>query len=84
MDEAMTNQMMYLAAWEFLRRIARENRIDKTVMSVPDLQFIKRYIRKIKVYPNGKLSVVFYNRAEITAIGETDDGSNSTETSHEN
>ena len=33
MDEAMTNQMMYLATWEFLRRIARENRVDKTVIN---------------------------------------------------
>ncbi len=49
-----------------------------------DLQIIKRYVRRIKVYPNGKLTVVFYNSAEITAIGGTDDGSNITETSHEN
>ena len=49
-----------------------------------DLQIIKRYIRRIKVYPNGKLTVLFYNSAEITAIGGTDDGSNITETSHEN
>ena len=27
------NQMMYFAAWEFLRRIARENRLDKTVIN---------------------------------------------------
>lgn len=33
MDEPLTNQMMYLAAWEFLRRIARENRMDKTVIN---------------------------------------------------
>ena len=33
MDEALTNQMMYLAAWEFLRRIARENWVDKTVIN---------------------------------------------------
>ena len=57
---------------------------DMMPMNAPDLQFIKRYIRKIRVYPNGKLTVVFYNRAEITAIGGTGDGSNITETSHEN
>ena len=57
---------------------------DLTPMDLLDLQFVKRYIRKIKVYPNGQLTVVFYNRTEITAIGGTDDGSNSTETSHEN
>lgn len=49
-----------------------------------DLQIVKRYVRRIKVYPNGKLTVLFYNSAEITAIGGTDDGSNITETSHEN
>lgn len=49
-----------------------------------DLQFVKRYIRKIKVYPNGRLTIVFYNSAEITAIGGTDDGSCSTEESNEN
>ena len=49
-----------------------------------DLQFVKRYIRKIKVYPNGRLTIVFYNSAEITAIGGTDDGSCSTEKSNEN
>lgn len=27
------NQLMYLAAWEFLRRVARENRMDKTVIN---------------------------------------------------
>lgn len=49
-----------------------------------DLQFIRRYIRKIKVYPNGRLTIVFYNSAEITAIGGKDDGSCSTEESNEN
>lgn len=48
-----------------------------------DLQFVKRYIRKIKVYPNGRLTIVFYNSAEITAIGGKDDGSCSTEESNE-
>ncbi len=57
---------------------------DLTPINVLDLQFVKRFIRKIKVYPNGKLTVVFYNRTEITAIGGTDVGSSSTETSHEN
>lgn len=32
MDEVQ-NQMVYLAAWEFLRRIARENQMDKTVIN---------------------------------------------------
>lgn len=48
-----------------------------------DLQFVRRYIRKIKVYPNGRLTIVFYNSAEITAIGGKDDGSCSTEESNE-
>lgn len=62
----------------------KEEFTDMTSMNELDFQFVKRYIRRIKVYPNGKLTVVFYNRAEITAIGGTDDGSNITETSHEN
>lgn len=33
MTSDIQNQFMYLAAWEFLRRIARENRIDKTVIN---------------------------------------------------
>ncbi len=32
MDEVQ-NQMVYLAAWDMLRRIARENRMDKTVIN---------------------------------------------------
>lgn len=47
-----------------------------------DLQTVKKYIRKIKVYPNGRLTVVFYNTAEITAIGGMNDGSRITEESH--
>ena len=47
------------------------------------MQFVKRYIRKIKVYPNGRLTIVFYNSAEIIAIGGTDDGSCNTEESNE-
>ena len=49
-----------------------------------NLQFVKRYIRKIKVYPTGRLTIVFYNTAEITVIGGATDGSNSTETCDEN
>jgi hypothetical protein len=33
MDESLTNQMMYLAAWELLRRIARENQMEKNVIN---------------------------------------------------
>ena len=33
MDDTMDRQMMYLAAWEFLRLIARGNRMDKTVIN---------------------------------------------------
>ena len=33
MTSDIENQLMYLAAWEFLRRIARENRIDRTVIN---------------------------------------------------
>ena len=33
MDNMLDNQMMYLASWEFLRRIARENRLDRTVIN---------------------------------------------------
>lgn len=62
----------------------KEEFADMTPFDALDLQFVKRYIRRIKVYPDGKLTVVFYNRSEITAIGGTDDGSNITETSHEN
>lgn len=32
MTDDIQNQLMYLAAWEFLRRIAREDRMDKTVI----------------------------------------------------
>lgn len=62
----------------------KEEFVDMTPMLALDLQFVKRYIRKIKVYPNGRLTVVFYNTAEITTIGGTDDGSDCTETCHEN
>ena len=47
-----------------------------------NVDFVKRFIRQIKIYPNGKLTVVFFNGAEITAIGGTDDGSCITETGH--
>lgn len=33
MTSDIENQIMYLAAWEFLRRIARENRLDKTIIN---------------------------------------------------
>lgn len=46
------------------------------------LDFVKQFIRKIKIYSNGKLTVVFFNGAEITAIGGTDDGSCIAETGH--
>ncbi len=57
---------------------------DVKPLNILDLLFVKRYIRKIKVYPNGRLTVVFYNSAEITAIGGTDDGSDRTEKSNQN
>ena len=47
-----------------------------------NLDFVKRFVRQIKIYPNGKLTVVFFNGAEITTIGGTDDGSCITETGH--
>lgn len=47
-----------------------------------NLDFVKQFVRQIKIYPNGKLTVVFFNGAEITAIGGTDDGSCITETGH--
>lgn len=47
-----------------------------------NLDFVKRFVRQIKIYPNGKLTVVFFNGAEITAIGGTDDGSCIAETGH--
>ncbi len=33
MTNDIQNQLMYLAAWEFLRRLARENRADKKVIN---------------------------------------------------
>lgn len=47
-----------------------------------NLVFVKQFIRKIKIYPNGKLTVVFFNGAEIATIGGTDDGSCIAETGH--
>lgn len=28
MEQSIKNQMMYLAAWEFLKRLARDNEVD--------------------------------------------------------
>ena len=47
-----------------------------------NLVFVKQFIRKIKIFPNGKLTVVFFNGAEIATIGGTDDGSCIAETDH--
>ena len=47
-----------------------------------NLDFVKQFVRQIKIYPNGKLTVVFFNGAEITAIGGTDDGGCIKETGH--
>lgn len=30
-----------------------------------DLQFVKQYIRKMRIYQNGKIGIVFYNNSEV-------------------
>ena len=32
MEETLKNQFMYLAAWSYLKRIAREQNIDKSII----------------------------------------------------
>ena len=61
--------------------------LQETVAAFPttdelNLDYVKQFVRQIKIYPNGKLTVVFFNGAEITAIGGIDNGSCITETGH--
>lgn len=44
------------------------------------LSFIKKYIRKVRIYPDGIISVVFFNGAEVLAKGGVSDECCITET----
>lgn len=34
-------------------------------LKILDLQFVKQYIRKMRIYQNGKIGIVFYNNSEV-------------------
>ncbi len=71
---------------EFDKRELSEMLVDKLKFNqgTDILIFVKRYVKKIKIYATGKISAVFINDAEVIITGGEENDTNFAKASHSN